>query len=49
MDTWPVRVSPRNLFVGEASVVPGSTGVNPQVTIQAMAMRIADAVIDRLG
>jgi choline dehydrogenase-like flavoprotein len=41
---WGVR----NLFVADASVLPTSPGVNPQLTIQAMALRIADQVADRL-
>jgi choline dehydrogenase-like flavoprotein len=34
----------RGLFVGDASALPGNTGVNPQITIMAHALRVADAM-----
>lgn len=37
------------LFVTDGSAVPGPLGVNPQVTIMALATRAADAVDDLLG
>jgi choline dehydrogenase-like flavoprotein len=37
-----------NLFVSDGSVVPTSLGINPQVTIMALALRAADAVHRRL-
>ena len=37
------------LHVVDASSLPGNTGVNPQVTIQANALRIADAMLAREG
>jgi choline dehydrogenase-like flavoprotein len=43
-ETWDIE----GLFVGDASVLPTSTGINPQVTIQALALRIADSVLDQL-
>ncbi|MBX3271085.1 MAG: GMC family oxidoreductase [Sandaracinaceae bacterium] len=37
----------RNVFVCDGSVVPTSLGVNPQLTIMAMATRIAQSLRDR--
>lgn len=37
------------LFVTDGSAVPGPLGVNPQLTIMALATRAADAVDDLLG
>jgi choline dehydrogenase-like flavoprotein len=34
-----------NLFVADASVLPGAPGVNPQATIMAFALRIAEGFI----
>ncbi len=38
-----------NLHVVDGSVVPTSLGVNPQMTIMAMALRAADVIADALG
>lgn len=38
---WDVR----GLFVGDASSLPGNTGVNPQITILANALRIAEGIL----
>ena len=35
----------RGLYVSDASALPGNTGVNPQITILANALRVADAAL----
>ena len=42
-ELWDVR----GLYVTDASGLPGNTGVNPQVTISANALRIASALAER--
>jgi len=37
----------RGLYVTDASGLPTSTGVNPQVTIMANALRIASGIVER--
>jgi choline dehydrogenase-like flavoprotein len=37
----------RNLFVADASVFPSCVGVNPQVTIMALATRTARHILER--
>jgi len=34
----------RGLYVADASVMPGTIGVNPQVTIMALARLIAEEI-----
>jgi choline dehydrogenase-like flavoprotein len=43
-ETWEVE----NLFISDASILPTSLGVNPQLTIMALATRIAGFIDDRL-
>ncbi len=39
----------QNLWVADASLIPTPTVVNPQVTIMALAHRIADAILERVS
>jgi hypothetical protein len=39
----------RGLYVSDASALPGNTGVNPQITIMAHALRVADAIASETG
>jgi hypothetical protein len=43
-ETWEVE----NLFICDGSIIPTSLGVNPQMTIFALAMRSAGFIDDRL-
>ena len=36
------------LYVADASVIPSALGVNPSLTISALALRIADKLIENL-
>jgi choline dehydrogenase-like flavoprotein len=38
----------RGLYIVDGSTVPGATGVNPQLTIMAMATRAATKIADAL-
>jgi choline dehydrogenase-like flavoprotein len=42
-ETWEVK----NLFVADASVFPTASGVNPMVTTEAIALHIADCIINK--
>jgi choline dehydrogenase-like flavoprotein len=42
-ETWDVK----NLFIGDASILPTCTKLNPQVTIQALATKISDEILER--
>jgi len=44
-ETWELE----NLFICDASILPTSLGVNPQLTIMALAMRTAGFIDDRLS
>lgn len=39
----------RNLYVADASIIPTSLGVNPQITIMALSNYVADGIDRRLG
>jgi choline dehydrogenase-like flavoprotein len=41
IDNWGRVWDVDNLYLADGSIVPTSLGVNPQVTIMAMATRIA--------
>jgi choline dehydrogenase-like flavoprotein len=49
VDPWGESHALPGLYVADGSVLPGCPGVNPQVTIMAMATRIAGRLADRLG
>jgi choline dehydrogenase-like flavoprotein len=44
-ETWDLR----NLFIADGSTIPPALGVNPQITIAAVATRTADFINDRLS
>jgi len=47
---WDGRVHGLDgLYICDGSAIPGPLGVNPQVTIMANALRIADKIMERLG
>ena len=39
----------RNLFIADGSLIPPSLGVNPQITISAVAARVGDYIHDRIS
>ena len=39
----------RNLFIADGSLIPPSLGVNPQITIAAVAARVGDYIHDRIS
>lgn len=42
-ETWDIK----NLYIGDASIMPTCTKLNPQVTIQALATKISDGILER--
>ena len=38
-----------NVYVADSSLFPTASGVNPQITVYGMAMRVAERLRDRLG
>ncbi|KAI9030948.1 hypothetical protein CLU79DRAFT_732153 [Phycomyces nitens] len=40
-ETWEIK----NLYVGDASLFPTASGVNPMVTTEAIALHVADSII----
>jgi choline dehydrogenase-like flavoprotein len=49
LDPWGETHDVPGLWVVDGSMLPGATGVNPQVTIMAFATRAAEALARRLG
>ncbi|MBI5525311.1 MAG: hypothetical protein HY897_15170 [Deltaproteobacteria bacterium] len=43
-ETWDIR----NLFIADGSLIPPGLGVNPQVTIAAVATRVGEFIGTRL-
>jgi len=39
----------KNLYIADASIIPSSLGVNPSLTISALALRIARHVAEEYG
>lgn len=42
-ETWEVK----DLFIGDASLFPTATGVNPMVTTETVALHVADSIINK--
>jgi choline dehydrogenase-like flavoprotein len=49
VDPWGESWDVKDLFVADASIVPSSLGVNPQLTVMALATRIAWGIADRFS
>ena len=49
VDPWGEAHGVANLFVADASVLPGCPTVNPQITIMAFATRTADHIVRHGG
>mgnify|MGYP001571136402 FL=1 len=48
-DPWGRVYGKKDLYVADASLFPNSSGVNPYLTIMALADRVAEAVTKDLG
>lgn len=46
-DGWGRVYGVPGLCVADASLMPGSTAVNPQITIMALALRVAQGILER--
>jgi choline dehydrogenase-like flavoprotein len=49
VDPWGRHHATENLWVADASAFPSCVGVNPQMTIMALAKRSAEALADTIG
>ena len=49
VDPWGESYALSGLYVADASIFPDCVGVNPQITIMAMATRIAERLAERMG
>ncbi len=49
VDPWGESHALPGLYVADGSILPGCPGVNPQITIMAMATRIAARLAERMG
>ncbi|MFH1887021.1 MAG: GMC family oxidoreductase [Pseudomonadota bacterium] len=47
-DSWGRVHGHENLFVADASLFPQSSGVNPYLTVMALADRVADRILERM-
>ncbi|MFQ5409330.1 MAG: GMC family oxidoreductase, partial [Anaerolineales bacterium] len=48
-DGWGRVHGAPGLYVADASLMPGSTAVNPQITIMALATRVARGILEQGG
>lgn len=44
-ETWDVR----NLYVADSSLFPTALGVNPMLTIEAVALHVSRSIVDSLS
>lgn len=42
-ETWEVK----DLFVADASLFPTASGVNPMITTEALALHVADTIVNK--
>jgi choline dehydrogenase-like flavoprotein len=48
VNEWGQTHDVSNLFIADSSIFVTSGGVNPAATIQALALKVSDGVIERL-